>query len=65
MLKNTSLGTSLAVQWLRLCTSNTGGACLIPSQGIKIPYAMRHGQKIKNYEKKIFLTSLESMTHAL
>ena len=56
MFKNTSLGTSLAVQSLRLCASNTGGACLIPGQGIKIPHAVRHGQKIKNnYEKKIFL----------
>ena len=33
--------TSLAVQWLRLCTSNAGGTGLIPGQGTKI--CMPHG----------------------
>ena len=31
-------GTSLAVQWLKLCTSNAGGEGWILVQGIKIPY---------------------------
>ena len=31
-------GTSLAVQWLRICTSIAGGAGLTPSQGTKIPH---------------------------
>ena len=31
-----SKGTSLAVQWLRLCTSNALGAGSIPRQGNKI-----------------------------
>ena len=32
-----ALGTSQAVQWLRLCACNAGGVDLIP--GTKIPYA--------------------------
>ena len=33
--------------WLRLCTSNAGAMGLIPSPRIKIPQAVRHGQKSK------------------
>ena len=29
------LGTSLVVQWLRLCTPNEGGPGLIPCQGTR------------------------------
>ena len=32
-------GTSLVVQWLRLCTSNAGVVGLIPGPGTKIPHA--------------------------
>ena len=32
-----TVGTSLVVQWLRLCASSAGGACLIPAGGTKIP----------------------------
>ena len=38
-------GTSLEVQWLRLCTSNAGGEGLIPSQGTRFPQATWCGQK--------------------
>ena len=40
---------SLAVQWLGLCTSITGGPGLITGWETKIPQAMRNGplQKIK------------------
>ena len=41
-----SLGTSLAVQWLRLCASNAGAMGLIAGQGAKIPHAVWRGQKI-------------------
>ena len=34
-----NLGTSLAVQWLRLCASNAGGAGSIPGRGTRIPHA--------------------------
>lgn len=42
------VGNSLMVQWVRLCTSNAGGADSISGQGTKISLAMRHNQKIKN-----------------
>ena len=31
-------GTSLAVQWLRLCASTAGGAGSIPGEETKIPH---------------------------
>ena len=37
-------GTSLVVQWLRLCASTSGGAELIPGGGTKIPHATGHSQ---------------------
>ena len=39
------LGTSLAVQWLILCTSTAGVSGLIPGQGTKIPLAARPKNK--------------------
>ena len=39
------MGTSLAIQWLRLCASNAEGADSIPGQGTKIPYAVQRGRK--------------------
>ena len=56
--KNQCAGTSLEVQWLRLHTSNVGGAGSIPGWGTKIPYAMWCSQKIK-----INLLSLVSGGH--
>ena len=44
-------GTSLAIQWLRLCASNAGGTGSIPGQGTKILCAMRHNQKMKQQKK--------------
>ena len=47
-LQNLNLGTSLAVQWLRLRASNAGGTGLTPGWGTKIPHVMpRHGHKRK------------------
>ena len=46
-LNLTEFGTSLGVQWLRLCASTAGDAGLIPGRGTKIPHAMQRGQKIK------------------
>ena len=45
------IGTSLAVQWLRLCASTAGGTGSIPGRGTKIPHATWHGQKIKKILK--------------
>ena len=39
LLKKMCYGISLAVQWLRLCASNAGGADLIPGCETKIPHA--------------------------
>ena len=44
-------GTSLVVQWLRLCASNSGGTGSIPGQGTKSPHAAWHGQKKKKKKK--------------
>ena len=47
-IKNTAQeGTSLAVQWLRLCGFNAGGTGSIPSWETKIPHAAWYGQKVK------------------
>ena len=46
LFKNINSGTSLVVQWLRLCTPYAGGSGSIPGQGtgphmpqLKTPYA--------------------------
>ena len=59
-----TLGTSLAVQGLRLCASTAGGAGLIPGQGTKILYALWHSKKKNENDSftqhllKTFLASL-------
>ena len=45
LFKITGWGTSLAVQWLRLCTPNAGGTGSISGRGTKIPHATWRGQK--------------------
>ena len=37
--KNQLVGTSLVVQWLRLCAPNAGDTGLNPDGGTKIPHA--------------------------
>ena len=49
--KNIITETSLAVQWLRLHTSNARGAGLIPGQGTKILHTAHHSQKKKKKEQ--------------
>ena len=46
-VKRMKAGNFLAVQWLRLHTSNAGDKGSIPKQGTKIPHAMHYGQKKK------------------
>ena len=43
--KKVTMGTSLAVQWLRLHTPNAGDTDSIPGQGTKILHAAWHGPK--------------------
>ena len=45
-----SLGTSLAIQWLRLRLPMQGGVGSIPGQGAKIPHAS--GPKNQNIKQK-------------
>ena len=42
-IQKKSLGTSLAVQWLRFHTPNAEGTGLIPGWGTKIPHAAWYG----------------------
>ena len=48
-----TLGTSLLVQWLRLCASSVGGPGSTPGQGTKISHAAQHRQKIKKKKKSM------------
>jgi len=47
------LGTSLDVQWLRLCAFTAVGMGLIPGRGNKMPPAAWHNQKKKKIEHLI------------
>ena len=58
--KLSPLGTSLAVWWLRLCTSNAGGMGSIPGWGTKIPYAVWHDQK-KKKNLSLFVSSWDRL----
>lgn len=49
--ENTSMGTSLALQGLRLCTSIAEGQSSIPVQGTKILHAAWPKHKNKNSHK--------------
>ena len=53
------LDTSLAVQWLKIHTSNAGGEDLIPGQGTKIPHATGRGQKKNPQNTWIFVPARE------
>ena len=46
IFKKLIMGTSLAVQWLRLRASTAGGTGLIPGWGTKILHDAQRGQKI-------------------
>ena len=47
-LPSSKRGTSLVVQWLRLCASDARGTGLIPGQGTKISRAIQCGQNNNN-----------------
>ena len=46
--------TYLVVQWLRLCSSTSGGLGSIPGQGTKISHATWHGQKKKKRKTECY-----------
>ena len=58
-LNNYILGTSLAVQCLRLSASTAGGTGLIPGWGTKILHALQRGQK----KKKLHFIALRTLTN--
>ena len=47
IIKKTKCGTSLVVQWLRLCASTAGGTGSIPGWGAKILHASQRSLKKK------------------
>ena len=53
--------TSLVAQWLGCWVSIAWGSCSITGQGIKIPSASRHGQKI--YKKKKFVSTERTLLY--
>ena len=59
-LKIINLGTSLVVQWLRLCASYAGGLGSVPGQGTKISHAVWYCQKIKKKTKPKKPSKLEA-----
>ena len=54
-LRNASGGTSPVGQWLRVCTSATGGTGPIPGQETKILHAVQHSKKKKKRKKEMTL----------
>ena len=52
-MKAKTVGTSLVVQWLRLCAPNAGGPGLISGQGTKIPHAATKSPHAATKKKKI------------
>ena len=53
-----NMGTSLAVQWLRLCTSTAGDTDSISGQGTKILSAVAPSKKQNQTNKKNFKYSI-------
>ena len=51
------MGTSLAVQWLRLYASTAESPGLSPGRGTKIPQAMNRGKKKQRTEKMEMILS--------
>ena len=54
-------GTSLVVQWLRLCASNAGGTGSVLGQGTKISHAECLGQKQINKQDTSYCYSLSNI----
>ena len=57
------VGLSLAVQWLKLCPSNAGGAGLIPGGGTKIPRVLWCSQKKKKRDVRWKLSTYKDIVY--
>ena len=64
-LTGNCLGTSLVMQWLRLCASTTGGTDSIPGGGAKIRHAAWLGHRKKNWIFVFLLLSCNNSSHTL
>jgi len=62
IFKRMAVGTSPAVQWLRLQASTAAGKSSIPDQGAKILHAVHAAKKIHTFFKKQDEIALEDMT---
>ena len=56
-------GTSLVVQWLRLCTSRTGGVGSIPGWTAKIPNAKQHSPKKKKWKESNYSSTSKQIRY--
>ena len=65
MILKLIMGTSLAAQWLGLCTSTAGRERSIPGQGTKIPQAMQCGDQYDNNTTLIMANSKYYVGQAL
>ena len=54
-LEKQDIGTTLAVQWLRLHAPTAGGMGSIPGWGTKVPHAIQLGHSKKKDKNKIFV----------
>ena len=55
------LGTSLVVQWLRLCAADTGGKGSISGQRTEIPQAKQKKKKKREREKTRTKTKTQTL----
>ena len=62
-LKKWAKGTSLAVQWLGLCSFIAEGPGSIPGRGTKIPQAARCGQKANKQKNPKWAKDLAKTIH--
>ena len=58
-MEKEDVGTSLAVQWLRLCAPNVGGTGSIPGRGTKILRAAAKKQTNKKKTKICYIYTME------
>ena len=54
--KTSGIGTSLVVQWLRLCASTAGGMGSIPGKGSSTCHSHKRKKKKTMITKKFFTT---------
>ena len=63
--KQKEIGTSVAIQWLRLCTSSSGGTGLIPGWELKMPHAACHAHPPKKTDKYVMYDVLVNSMEVL